>query len=152
MKPGIVTAARAGRARMALLTVVLVVVTALSVVSASPVLAKEGLAREKDIFDRLVLGAVVSEIYTKCDRIAPRKLRAFFFVMGTLNMARNRGYSKQDIDRFRSDPAQQKRLRREAEAVLKKHGVKFDDPESYCTAGFAEIEKKSDIGYYLQPE
>ena len=149
MKPGIVTAARAGRARMALLTAVLVVVTT---VSAVPVLAKEGLANERDIFDRLVLGAVVSEIYTKCDRIAPRKLRAFFFVMGTLNMARNRGYSKQDIDRFRSDPAQQKRLRRQAEAVLKKHGVKFDDPESYCTAGFAEIEKKSDIGYYLQPE
>jgi len=149
MKPGIVTAARAGRARMALLTAVLVVV---ATVSAVPVLAKEGLAKEKDIFDRLVLGAVVAEIYTKCDRIEPRKLRAFFFVMGTLNMARNRGYSKQDIDRFRSDPAQQKRLRREAEAVLKKHGVKFDDPESYCTAGFAEIEKKSDIGYYLQPE
>ena len=149
MRSGIVTAARADRARVALLTAALVVVTT---VSAVPVLAKEGLAKEKDIFDRLVLGAVVSEIYTKCDRIAPRKLRAFFFVMGTLNMARHRGYSKQDIDRFRSDPAQQKRLRREAEATLKKHGVKFDDPESYCTAGFAEIEKKSDIGYYLQPE
>ncbi len=111
---------------------------------------KPGLENEADIFDRLLLGAVVSEVYTNCDRIEPRKLKATVFVLGTLKMAKDKGYTMDEIDAFRFDPVQQERLRQATYAFFDENGVDRDDPESYCRFGFAEMKKNSRIGRFLK--
>ncbi len=130
----------------------LAVAVAVSPLGALAALAKEGLENEKEIMHRILLGSITNEIFTKCDRIAPRRVKAFFYVIGTFNMARRLGYSQADIDRLRKDPAQQERLRRETDAWLKARGVIPGKPETYCRVGFAEMKKKTEIGSYLRPE
>ena len=138
--------------RGALRVLVLSLAVAASPLGVVAALAKAGLENEKEIMNRILLGSITNELFTKCDRIAPRRIKAFFYVIGTFNMARRLGYSQEDIDRLRNDPAQQERLQRETDAWLRAHGVVPGKPETYCRAGFAEIRKKSEIGSYLKPE
>jgi uncharacterized protein DUF5333 len=116
----------------------------------TPALAKPPLKEVDEVFSRVLTGAIVSQIYEKCDRIEPRTLKATFFVLGTVRYAKGLGYTTQEIDDYRFDPEQQERLRKATYAFLDANGVNRDDPESYCTLGFAEIDKKSRIGGFLR--
>ncbi len=120
------------------------------VASAPQVAAKTGLGDEEGIFDRLLTGAVVSETYKNCDRIDPRKIKATFFVLGTVQMARGLGYSMDDIETFRNDKVQQDRLRTATLAYFAEHDVDTENPETYCTFGEAEIANDSHIGEFLK--
>jgi len=118
--------------------------------TAPQLVAKEGLKNEQEVFDRVLIGAVVSETYTHCDRINPRKFKAMLFVLGTVRVAQGLGYSMKDIDTYRFDPVQQDRLRVATLAYFKVHGVNTEDPESYCIFGEAEIANDSQIGNFLK--
>lgn len=116
----------------------------------APLSAKPMLKDVPEVFDRILTGAIVNEIFTKCATINPRKLKATLFVIGTVNYAKKLGYTMDDIDELRSDSAQEKRLNRAVDAYLRANGVNKSQPETYCALGFAEMENKSLIGSFLK--
>jgi len=123
---------------------------ALVALLAAPLAARPPLKEVPEVFERVLTGAIVNEIFTRCDRIAPRRLKATLFVIGTVNYARNLGYSMDDIEALRADPTQAQRLEAAVDAYLRRNGVRKDRPETYCALGFAEIENKSLIGSFLK--
>jgi len=123
---------------------------ALALLLATPLAARPPLKDVPEVFDRVLTGAIVNEIFTKCDSIGPRKLKATLFVLGTVNYAKKLGYTMDDMEELRSDPAQAKRLDRAVDAYLRANGVNKKKPETYCALGEAEMEKKSLIGSFLK--
>jgi len=119
-------------------------------VTAPHLAAKEGLNDEQEVFDRVLIGAIVSETYKNCKRLAPRKIKATFYVLGTVRFAHSLGYSMEDIDNYRYDPVQQERLRVAVLAYFAEHKVDPEDPETYCIFGETEIANDSQIGTFLK--
>ena len=97
------------------------------------------MAQNAHINDELRAGFAGDALRKTCPTLSARML----VVMGRLwdlkSYAEAQGYTGADYDAFRSDPAQKKRLKAEAEAYLAAAGAKPDDVQSYCAVGEAEM-------------
>lgn len=123
----------------------------LALVVALPALATPvPLPQEKHINDELRAGFAGDILRNVCPSISAR----MFVVMGRLydlkSYAEAQGYSRDDWNAFRSDPAQKARLKAEAEAYLEKAGAKPGDVESYCQVGRDEIAKGTALGTLIR--
>lgn len=112
--------------------------------------AKRPLEEVTSVTDGLLWIGVADEIRNICPSISARMFRALNRINGIHNEAKSLGYSKDEIDNFRKSEANKAELRRRGEAYLAAQGVKFDDPETYCAVGRAEIAKSSQIGTLLR--
>jgi hypothetical protein len=112
--------------------------------------AKQPLSEVKSVNDGLLWVGIADEIRKTCPTISARMLRALSYINGIQNEAKSLGYSKDEIDAFRTSPANKAALRQRGEAYLRKNGVVQGDPETYCALGRAEIEKSSQIGALLR--
>lgn len=118
---------------------------------ATPVFAGPGpMAQEKHINDELRAGFVGDTLRKVCPTLSARML----VVMGRLwdlkSYAEEQGYTGEDYDAFRRDPAQKARLKAEAQAYLEAAGAKAGDVESYCRVGESEIAKGTAVGTLLR--
>ena len=108
------------------------------------------MAQDKHINDELRAGFAGDSLRKICPTISARML----VVMGRLwdlkSYAEAQGYTGEDYDAFRGDPAQKKRLKDEAEAYLEAAGAVPGDVESYCKVGEAEIAKGTPLGTLLR--
>ncbi len=108
------------------------------------------MAQNAHINDELRAGFAGDVLRKTCPTLSARML----VVMGRLwdlkSYAEAQGYTGADYDAFRSDPAQKKRLKAEAEAYLAAAGAKPDDVQSYCAVGEAEIAKRTAVGTLLR--
>ncbi|MGH1465256.1 MAG: DUF5333 domain-containing protein [Cognatishimia sp.] len=120
------------------------------VLAASTANAKQPLENVKSVTDGLLWVGVADEIRNICPTISARMIRALRYVNAIHSEAKSLGYSKDEIDAFRKSDANKAELRRRGEAYLKANGVNFDDPETYCALGRAEIKKSSQIGALLR--
>ncbi|MDC0736996.1 DUF5333 domain-containing protein [Cognatishimia sp. SS12] len=120
------------------------------VLAASTAQAKPPLEEVKSVTDGLLWVGIADEIRNVCPSISARMVKALGYINSIQADAKARGYTKAEIDAFRTSEANKAELRRRGEAYLKSHGVDFDDPESYCVLGRAEIKKSSQIGALLK--
>ncbi len=111
---------------------------------------KPGLANEADINAGLLTVGIADEIRKKCDSINGRVLKGLFYLNRLERMARERGYSQAEIDAYIDNDAEEDKLRRKGEAYMAARGVDFDNPETYCDLGRAEIASDSPIGAFLR--
>lgn len=112
--------------------------------------AKQPLEEISSITNGLLWVGIADEIRSVCPNISARMVKALNYINSIQAEAKSLGYSKDEIDAFRSSSANKAELRRRGEAYLKANGVSFSDPDTYCTLGRAEIEKSSQIGALLR--
>ena len=108
------------------------------------------LIEDSHVTGEFVAAAVGDEIRKNCPTISAR----VFTVLGRINdlsaYARDRGYTDDEIEAFRKDPANKAELNRRRDAYLAENGVVAGDAESYCRLGRREIEARSRIGTLLR--
>ncbi|MEL6451080.1 MAG: DUF5333 domain-containing protein [Pseudomonadota bacterium] len=102
------------------------------------------------IEDTLLAVGIADEIRKNCPSISARLVRAYNTLMGTVSLARSKGYSDAEIDAYRNSDAEKDRLRAVRDAYLTEAGVIAGAPESYCALGRVEIEKGGQIGALLR--
>ena len=112
--------------------------------------AKRPLEEVTSITEGLLWIGIADEIRNTCPSISARMFRALNRINRIHNEAKSLGYTKDEIDTFRKSEANKAELRRRGEAYLEANGVKFDDPQTYCTLGRAEIAESSQIGTLLR--
>ena len=112
--------------------------------------AKPALRDVKEIDEPLYWALVAFEISEVCDSIEARQLKGLSDGWGLIRKARKLGYSDEEIKAYMRSDAEKKRMRARGEAYFKHKGVSYDDPETFCALGRAEIERNSQIGVYLR--
>lgn len=98
-----------------------------------------------------LLGASVA--YLIDGQCASIKLRRLYMVGQALSLqsyARGLGYTNAEISAYVDSPEEQARFRAIAEPYLAQRGAVKGDPESYCAAGRAEMQKGSYVGSLLK--
>jgi len=108
------------------------------------------LPEETHINQSLMAGVVGDEIRKHCPTISARMLVAWFKLEELKRYALNKGYGRAEIKAFIKNPEQKARVKAMAQAYLQSHGVRPDEPGSYCRLGEAEIARKSLIGVMLR--
>ncbi|WP_081894587.1 DUF5333 domain-containing protein [Ruegeria halocynthiae] len=112
--------------------------------------AKPPLRDVKEIDDELYYIGIANEISEYCPSISGRRLKAIGVMWGLKSKANKLGYSDSEIRAYVDSDAEKDRMRAKGEQYLGRHGVSYDDPNSFCTLGRAEIERNSAIGVYLR--
>ena len=125
---------------------------ALATLMAVPVAAeaKPPLRDVKEIDNELYYIAIANEISEYCPSISGRRMKAIGVIWGLKSKANKLGYSDKEIRAYVDSDAEKARMRSMGEAYLAQHGVTYENPETFCTLGRAEIERNSAIGVYLR--
>lgn len=112
--------------------------------------AKPPLREVKEIDNELYYIAIANEISEYCPSISGRRLKAIGVLWGLKSKANKLGYSDNEIRAYVDSDAEKDRMRAKGEAYLAQHGVTYENPNSFCTLGRAEIERNSAVGVYLR--
>ncbi|WP_417596964.1 DUF5333 domain-containing protein [Pararhodobacter oceanensis] len=102
------------------------------------------------IWSGLFSVAVADQIRNECARMDARTFRATRFLYDLYGKARDYGYSRDQIDTFRRDEANQELLRTWVMQYFDQHGVRLDAPETFCALGEAEIAAGTRAGTLLR--
>ncbi|MGI9367518.1 MAG: DUF5333 domain-containing protein [Ruegeria sp.] len=113
-------------------------------------LAKPPLREVKEIDDALYYIAIANEITEFCTSISGRRMKAIGVMWGLKSQANKLGYSDTEIRAYVESDAEKERMRAKGEAYLAKQGVTYEQPETFCALGRAEIERNSAVGVYLR--
>ena len=122
----------------------------MAVLAAGQAAAKPSLRDVRVVEDGLFAIVVADKIRSECGSISARMLRAYAELRRLYEYARAQGYSEAEIDAYVNADAEQKRMDAKRDAYLTQVGVVQSDPETYCAAGRAEIDKSSRIGSLLR--
>ncbi len=112
--------------------------------------AKPPLRDVKEIDNELYYIAIANEISDYCPSISGRRMKAIGVMWGLRSKANKLGYSDKEIRAYVESDTEKDRMRAKGEAYLAQHGVSYENPNSFCTLGRAEIERNSAIGVYLR--
>lgn len=93
---------------------------------------------------------LADEVRKNCNRIAPRWLTAYNYLMSLESYAKRVGYSDAQIEELTDNKAEKEKLRAKIRADLAQRGASPQNPEGYCTVGLEEIAKGSDAGKLLR--
>ncbi len=112
--------------------------------------AKPSLRDVPEIEEPLFAVAMAKEVADHCDSLGAR----FFKGVGELRRLRSHanslGYGDSEIRAYIESDTEKARMRARGEKLLAKSGVSYDDPETFCAFGRAEIQKNSAIGALLR--
>ncbi|WP_418591951.1 DUF5333 domain-containing protein [Ponticoccus sp. (in: a-proteobacteria)] len=112
--------------------------------------AKPPLRDVPEIDNGLMAIAIADEIRKKCDGIEPRLVRAMSQLNTLKGMARDMGYSNDEIDDYVTSKAEKERMRKKAEAYLSSQGVNAKDRAALCAYGKADIARGGPVGSFLR--
>ncbi len=123
-----------------------------AVLMAAPTLtmAKPPLREVSEIDDTLYYIAIANEIDKYCDQISGRRLKAIAEMWSLRSRANKLGYSDDEIRAYVESDSEKARMRAKGERYLAAHGVSYEQPETFCALGRAEIARNSAIGVYLR--
>ncbi|SFD81907.1 DUF5333 domain-containing protein [Roseivivax sediminis] len=103
-----------------------------------------------EIDDSLLMVAIADDLRKTCDDIDARLIRAYSYLQKLKGMARDRGYSDDEIEDYVTSKAEKKRMEARGKAFLAARGVDRSDKGAYCTFGKQEIARGSQIGVLLR--
>ncbi len=119
-------------------------------VPAGATLAKPSLRDVPEIENIIFAAALAHEISGKCATIKARRLKALRMAWQLKSRANTLGYSDAEIRAYVQSDSEKARMRAKGERYLKANGVNYDNPDSFCTFGHAEIAKSSAVGALLK--
>ena len=111
--------------------------------------ARVALQDDAMIEDGLQIVATGRMLVKGCEAISPRRLRAFSFVRSLQKRARDLGYSDAEIDQYLDSDRDKDRVKAKARKYLEARGVNFNEPETLCSVGLAEIQAETTVGRFL---
>lgn len=103
------------------------------------VASPSGLPNEPHATAVLVEARVADRVRRICPSIDGRMMRAIGEARKLKAWANQQGYADDEIRNFLEDRAQKDRIYAQAEARLARNGARPGVPETYCTAGRAEM-------------
>ena len=112
--------------------------------------AKPPLKDVERIREDMITIGIADTIRTNCATISARMIKAYFFLQSAKSHAQSLGYTKVEIDAYVSNDAEKARLLGIAYGRLAELGVATDQPETYCTAGLAQIASGTAVGNLLK--
>lgn len=118
-------------------------------VLATSSVANTPLREVKSINDELLIVGLADQIRKNCDSISGRLLTAFFRLQSIHSLAKEMGYTAQEIKHFVNSKEEKDRLKMRGVTYLKENHATLGDPESMCALGRREIARKSAIGKLL---
>jgi len=108
------------------------------------------LREDARMHEGLTVIAVGRQVHEACPSIEARLLRALSFAETLNNHAETLGYSRSDVRAYIDSRAEQDRYTEVAKAYFEQRGYDWDDAESVCALGRAEIAARSQIGRLLR--
>ncbi|WP_414898176.1 DUF5333 domain-containing protein [Rhodovulum sp. YEN HP10] len=123
---------------------------AAATVSAAGADARPALGEQAEIVGGLQVIATANMIRKKCPSIEARMLTAYGYMQRLKTKASRLGYPDAEIRAFVDDKAEKARVEGAARDWLAARGVRFDEPQSYCPVGLAEIRSRTEIGRLLR--
>lgn len=112
--------------------------------------AKPSLSAVAEIEEPLFAVALAKEVADHCDSLAPRFFRGLSELRKLKSRANALGYTDSEIKDYIESDDEKARMRVKGEAFLASNGVRYEQPETFCAFGRAEIENNSAIGVLLR--
>ena len=131
---------------MRLLTAILI--AALSVGGVAS--AKPPLREVAEIDDALMHVAIADAIRKSCDSINARLIRAYSELNRLKSIARDLGYTDDEVEAYVTSKAEKTRMKDKAEQFLQANGVRPDDIPALCRFGQEQIQAQTLIGQLLR--
>jgi hypothetical protein len=122
------------------------IILALIMGMATPVMALPPLSENAYINDRLVQARVADRIRKECPSVSARFAYAYSQARALKQYALDQGYSDAEIEAFLDSKPDKNRVKTAAEAYLAANGVVQGDAASFCTLGAKEIANKTVAG------
>lgn len=135
---------------MTILKPVLMTIAACFAMLASAACAKPSLRDVPEIENTLFAVALADEIRDNCSSLSGRYLKGFGVLRRLRSRANALGYSDAEIRAYVESDAEKARMRTKGHKFLAAQGVDYNNPETFCAFGRAEIAKSSAIGVLLK--
>ena len=131
---------------MRLLTALLIASLSFS----SAAFAKPALRDVAEIDDALMHVAIADAIRKSCNDINARLIRAYSELTRLKSLARDLGYSEDEVEAYVTSKAEKARMKVKAEQYLQANGVRPDDIPALCRFGQEQIQAQTVIGQLLR--
>jgi hypothetical protein len=120
------------------------------VVLATTVSAKPPLREVKEIDDMVMVVAIADEIRKSCDGIGARLMRAYSTLNELKSLARDKGYTEDEVEDYVTSKTEKQRMRAKAERFLAGNGVNAGDKTALCSFGKRQMQSQTEIGRLLK--
>ncbi len=111
---------------------------------------KVPLPQEAHINEQLIAAAAGDILRKSCPTLEARTFVVLSKLAELKSYTRAQGYDEAEVKLFLKDKAQKARIKSSAMTYLAAAGAKPNDPETYCTAGQAEIARGTLTGSLLR--
>jgi len=112
--------------------------------------AKPLLIENENIWHELLQISVASKISEKCTSIEARKIKGLFALLQIKSVAKELGYTDNEINEFVSSEENKKKLKNETDVYLLNNGVDLNNVKTVCLFGLSEIDQETTIGSLLR--
>jgi hypothetical protein len=112
--------------------------------------AKLALRDVAEIDDALMHVAIADAIRKSCNDINARLIRAYSELTRLKSLARDLGYSEDEVEAYVTSKAEKARMKVKAEQYLQANGVRLDDIPALCRFGQEQIQAQTVIGQLLR--
>ena len=112
--------------------------------------AKSLLIENENIWHELLQISVASKISEKCTSIEARKIQGLFALLEIKSVAKELGYTDNEINEFVSSEENKKKLKNETDVYLLDNGVDLNNVKTVCLFGLSEIDQETTIGSLLR--
>ena len=121
-----------------------------TVVLPGALVAKPSLRNVPEIEEPLFAVAMAKEVADHCDSLGARLFKGIGELRRLRSHANSLGYADSEIRAYIESDVEKARMRAKGEKLLRQSGVSYENPETFCTFGRAEIQKNSAIGALLR--
>ena len=112
--------------------------------------AKSLLIDNENIWHELLQISVASKISEECTSIDARKIKGLFALLQIKSVAKELGYTDNEINEFVSSEENKKKLKNETDIYLLDNGVDLNNVKVVCLFGQSEIDQETTIGSLLR--
>ena len=112
--------------------------------------AKSLLIDNENIWHELLQISVAKKISEECTSIDARKIKGLFALLQIKSVAKELGYTDNEINEFVSSEENKKKLKNETDIYLLDNGVDLNNVKIICLFGHSEMDQETTIGSLLR--
>ena len=112
--------------------------------------AKTLLINNVEIWNSLLKISVANKVSEDCESIDAKKIKGLMALLEVKNVARNLGYTSDEIGEFVNSEENRERLSKHTDEFFKDNGVNMENSNAICEFGMNEINEKTPIGSLLR--
>jgi hypothetical protein len=129
---------------------VLIAISLLCFYGVYSVNAKTLLINNAEIWSSLLEISVANKLSEDCESIDARKIKGFMALLEVKNVAKNLGYTSEEIGAFVNSEDNRDRLSKQTDKFLEDNGVNLEYSDAICEFGMNEIDEMTPIGSLLR--